>query len=195
MASHRILIVGLGNPGPKYERTRHNAGFWLVDELARQYGGDFRAQARMHAETAEITLANGQRCILAKPQTFMNVSGKSVRALVDFYKLPLTDVLVAHDELDLPAGRVRMKKAGGPGGHNGLKDIIRHCGPEFLRLRIGVGHPGRREAVLGHVLSAAGKDEQIDLDRAIDLGAKAVVAWQEKGWEPAVQELHSTPHN
>ncbi len=195
MASQRILIVGLGNPGAKYERTRHNAGFWLVDELARQYRGDFRAQSRMHAETAEITLPGGQRCLLAKPQTFMNASGKSVRALMDFYKLSAHEVLVAHDELDLPAGRVRMKRAGGPGGHNGLKDIIRHCGPDFLRLRIGVGHPGQREAVLGHVLSAAGKDEQIDLDRAVDLGVSAVVAWLEKGWEPAVQALHSAAHN
>ncbi len=160
---------------------------WLVSTAAT-FG-------HSRAETAEITLPNGQRCILAKPQTFMNASGQSVRALVDFYKLALDQVLVAHDELDLPSGRVRMKKAGGPGGHNGLKDIIRHCGPEFLRLRIGVGHPGRREAVLGHVLSAAGADEQIDLDRAVDLGVKAVVTWLEKGWEPAVQGLHSASDN
>lgn len=195
MANQRNLIVGLGNPGPKYERTRHNAGFWLVDELARMYGGSFRAQSRMHAETAEITLPGGHRCILAKPQTFMNASGKSVRALVDFYKLPSDQVLVAHDEMDLPSGRVRMKNAGGPGGHNGLKDIIRHCGPEFLRLRLGVGHPGHREAVLGYVLSAAGKNEQIELDCAIDRGARAITTWLEKGWEPAVQELHSTSDN
>lgn len=190
-ASERVLIVGLGNPGAKYEHTRHNAGFWLVDELARRFGGSFRPQARMHAETAEITFAGGARALLAKPQTFMNASGQSVRALKDFYKLPLSAVLVAHDELDLPAGRVRMKQGGGPGGHNGLKDIIRHCGPEFYRLRLGVGHPGRREAVLGHVLSAAGRDEQIELDRSINRAADAVQDWMTSGWEPAVQRLHT----
>lgn len=191
MATERVLIVGLGNPGAKYENTRHNAGFWLVDELARRYGGSFRAQSRMHAETTEITIPGGGRALLAKPQTFMNASGQSVRALVDFYKLPLKTVLVAHDELDLPSGRVRLKQGGGPGGHNGLKDIIRHCGPEFLRLRLGVGHPGRREAVLGHVLSAAGRDEQIDLDRSIERAADAVQDWMTAGWEPTVQRLHT----
>lgn len=191
MAVERTLIVGLGNPGAKYERTRHNAGFWLIDELARRYGGGLRLQSRMQAETAEITLPGGFRALLAKPQTFMNASGQSVRALLDFYKLSLGQTLVAHDELDLPAGRVRMKKGGGPGGHNGLKDIIRHCGGDFYRLRLGVGHPGRREAVLGHVLSAAGRDEQIDLDRATDRAADAVVDWLQSGWDTAVQKLHS----
>lgn len=190
MAVERILIVGLGNPGAKYERTRHNAGFWLVDELARRYGGSLRLQARMQAETADIILPGGTRVLLAKPQTFMNASGQSVRSLLDFYKLSLESTLVAHDELDLPAGRVRMKKGGGPGGHNGLKDIIRHCGADFYRMRLGVGHPGRREAVLGHVLSAAGRDEQIDLDRATDRAADAVRDWLESGWDSAVQRLH-----
>lgn len=191
MSMQRVLIVGLGNPGPKYAQTRHNAGFWLVDALAEELRISLRNQARMQAETAEAALADGTRLLLAKPQTFMNNSGQSVRALVDFYKLPLDAVLVAHDELDLPPGRVRLKQGGGPGGHNGLKDIIRHCGADFRRLRIGVGHPGQREAVLGHVLSAAGRDEQISLDRAIEHGATAVVNWLARGWEPAVQIVHS----
>ncbi|MEN8720581.1 MAG: aminoacyl-tRNA hydrolase [Oceanococcaceae bacterium] len=191
MSTQRVLIVGLGNPGSKYAQTRHNAGFWLVDALAGEQRVSLRNQSRMQAETAEATLVDGARVLLAKPQTFMNNSGQSVRALIDFYKLPLDALLVAHDELDLPPGRVRLKQGGGPGGHNGLKDIIRHCGADFRRLRIGVGHPGQREAVLGHVLSAAGRDEQISLDRAVEHAATAVMNWLTRGWEPAVQIVHS----
>ncbi len=193
MSLQRILIVGLGNPGPKYERTRHNAGFWLVEALAAQLHGSFRAQAKMHSEICEVDAPQGgPRLILAKPQTYMNRSGLPVRALCDYYKLPLDSVLVAHDDLDLPPGRARLKRGGGAGGHNGLKDIIRHCGGDFLRLRLGVGHPGQREAVLGHVLSAAGAAEQRELDAAIEAGREAVLRWLDTGWDSATQALHSS---
>lgn len=191
MALERILIVGLGNPGAKYERTRHNAGFWVVDALAKAWHASLRPQARMHAEVGDAQAPGGQRVVLAKPQTFMNASGQSVRALVDFYKLPLDAVLVIHDELDLPAGVLRLKRGGGPGGHNGLKDISRHCGAEYLRLRVGVGHPGRKEAVLGHVLSAAGVAEQAELDRAVDRAVEAIEDGLRGGWDGATQRLHT----
>ena len=191
MALERILIVGLGNPGAKYERTRHNAGFWVVDALAKAWHASLRPQARMHAEVDDAQAPGGQRVVLAKPQTFMNASGQSVRALVDFYKLPLDAVLVIHDELDLPAGVLRLKRGGGPGGHNGLKDISRHCGAEYLRLRVGVGHPGRKEAVLGHVLSAAGVAEQAELDRAVDRAVEAIEDGLRGGWDGATQRLHT----
>lgn len=191
MPVQRTLIAGLGNPGDKYSRTRHNAGFWMVDLLARSGHASWKLQSKLHAEVCEIELAGGRRALLAKPQTFMNKSGLALRAIMDFYKIDLAQVLVAHDELDLPPGRVRMKHGGGAGGHNGLKDIIQHCGPDFLRMRIGVGHPGRKEAVLGYVLSAAGAEEQAQLDQGCDLAAGAVEDWMLAGWDAAVQRLHS----
>lgn len=191
MPVQRTLVAGLGNPGDKYAHTRHNAGFWMVDMLALAGQASWKTQSKLHAEICEIDLAGGQRALLAKPQTFMNKSGLALRAIMDFYKIGLDQVLVAHDELDLPPGRVRMKRGGGAGGHNGLKDIIRHCGPEFSRMRIGVGHPGRKEAVLGHVLSAAGAAEQAQLDEGCTLAARAVEDWLVAGWDAAVQRLHS----
>ena len=191
MPVQRTLVAGLGNPGDKYLQTRHNAGFWMVDVLARAGHAPWKTQSKLHSEVCEVDLAGGQRLLLAKPQTFMNKSGIALRAIMDFYKIGLERVLVAHDELDLPPGRVRMKRGGGAGGHNGLKDIIRHCGTEFSRMRIGVGHPGRKEAVLGHVLSAAGSGEQAQLDEGCALAARAVEDWLSAGWDAAVQRLHS----
>ncbi|MCB1822341.1 MAG: aminoacyl-tRNA hydrolase, partial [Candidatus Competibacteraceae bacterium] len=119
------LVVGLGNPGPEYAQTRHNAGFWLVDELARQQGGHFRSEARYHGETCRIALA-GQELWLLKPMTYMNRSGQAVAALARFHKIPPPALLVVHDDLDLPPGTVRLKRSGGHGGHNGLRDLIAH---------------------------------------------------------------------
>ena len=150
-----FLIIGLGNPGSKYAETRHNAGFWFLDRLADKAGVTFKAQPRLHSETVRTTLF-GYDCILAKPTTFMNHSGQAVRAVMDYYKTDPLKLLIAYDELALPPGVARLKQGGGNGGHNGMRDIFRHTvNHEFLRLRIGIGHPGNRDAVTGYVLSRA----------------------------------------
>lgn len=145
------LIVGLGNPGLEYEATRHNAGFWWVENLADAQGVRLKNEARFHGRVGRIAAA-GVDCWLLLPQTFMNLSGRAVAALTAFYKIEAQDMLVVHDELDLPPGAARLKKGGGTAGHNGLKDIARHLGPDFWRLRIGIGHPGDRARVADFVL-------------------------------------------
>jgi len=158
-----FLIVGLGNPGPRYAETRHNAGFWLLDRLAEVAGVSLKTVSRLHAETARASL-HGADVILARPTTFMNHSGQAVRAVLDYYKLEPARLMVAYDELDLPTGVARLKQGGGHGGHNGLRDVFRHLGdPGFLRLRIGIGHPGSKDAVTPYVLSraTAGEERQI----------------------------------
>ena len=164
-----FLIIGLGNPGPKYSQTRHNAGFWFLDSLqhhAQAEGsggrgnGGFRVQTRISAEVCR-TRVYGRDCILAKPTVFMNHSGQAVRAIMDYYNVAVGNLLVAYDELDLPAGTIRLKKGGGHGGHNGMRDIFRHLdNTDFMRLRIGIGHPGFKDAVTGYVLSRPSADQE-----------------------------------
>ncbi|MBT8098007.1 MAG: aminoacyl-tRNA hydrolase, partial [Woeseia sp.] len=137
MTTHVTLIAGLGNPEQRYERTLHNAGFWFVDELARHCGEAFRFEKRFDAEMCRVRI-DGEEIWLIKPQSYMNLSGGPLRAVQDYYRLTTPEMLVAHDEIDLPPGTVRLKKGGGHGGHNGLRDIIRHCGNDFMRLRLGV---------------------------------------------------------
>ena len=147
-----FLIIGLGNPGPKYAETRHNAGFWFLDRLAESAGLSFRRNLRLHSHVAK-GLVHGHDCVLARPRTYMNESGRAVRAVMDYYRAEPGQVLVAYDELDLPPGTARLKHGGGHGGHNGLRDIFRHTVDQsFLRLRIGIGHPGNKNAVTGYVL-------------------------------------------
>ena len=155
-----FLIIGLGNPGPKYAETRHNAGFWFLDRLADTAGLTFRRSLRLHSQVAKGSLW-GHDCVLARPRTYMNESGRAVRAVMNFYKSRPEQVLVAYDELDLPPGTARLKKGGGHGGHNGMRDIFRHT-PDtgFLRLRIGIGHPGHKSAVTGYVLGRPGADDE-----------------------------------
>ena len=151
------MIVGLGNRGPKYSETRHNAGFWFLDALHKEAEGSagFRSQTKVSAEVCRSRLY-GQECIFAKPTVFMNHSGQAVRALVDYYRVPVENLLIAYDDLDLPPGTIRLKKGGGHGGHNGMRDIFRHLdNTDFMRLRIGIGHPGFKDAVTGYVLSRA----------------------------------------
>jgi PTH1 family peptidyl-tRNA hydrolase len=163
-----FVIVGLGNPGQKYAETRHNAGFWFLDRLVRLMGVAPRAQSKLFADVVKGEL-HGQECILVRPLTFMNHSGQSVRAVLDYYRVPASQMLVAYDDLDLPPGVARLKLGGGHGGHNGLRDIFRHVPDQgFLRLRIGIGHPGLREQVTPYVLSRPRQEEQIGIDRAID---------------------------
>jgi PTH1 family peptidyl-tRNA hydrolase len=166
------LVVGLGNPGPRYDQTRHNAGFWFADEVARRYRGVFRNETKFAGDVCRVNV-DGRPVWLLKPQTYMNRSGHAVRLLSTFYKIPLDRVLVAHDEIDLPPGTARLKRGGGHGGHNGLRDIIGQLGRDFLRLRLGVGHPGHRDEVVGYVLARpSAEDEALirgDIDDAVDV--------------------------
>lgn len=184
------LIVGLGNPGREYESTRHNAGFWLVEELARRHGGSFRLEPRFRAELARVRLA-GSECWLVKPQDYMNNSGRVTNAVAGFYKVPAQGVLVAHDELDLPPGELRLKRGGGAGGHNGLKDLIAHLGEDFWRLRIGVGHPGSREMVTPWLLGRTSSGERVPVEQAMPAAADVIPLMIEQGAERAMQQLHT----
>lgn len=160
------LIVGLGNPGAEYCRNRHNVGFMAAERIHDRWGGGPWRQ-KFRGEVAEATLA-GTRVMFLKPMTFMNESGRSVAEAARFYKVDLRDIVVIHDEIDLPPGKFRMKTGGGSGGHNGLKSITAHCGDGYRRLRIGVGHPGRKEAVPGYVLHDFGRAEEEWLDPLLD---------------------------
>lgn len=184
------IVVGLGNPGPEHRLTRHNAGFWFVDAVARSYGAQFRAHSRYQGEIAKVTL-EGQELVLLKPQTYMNRSGLSVRSLMDYVKAPVGEILVVHDELDLPPGVARFKLGGGHGGHNGLRDTITHCGPDFWRLRLGIGHPGDKSEVIDYVLQRpAAADEQAIVDSLGD-AASALGVFLRDGAERAMKALHT----
>ena len=193
MSGHPLkIVVGLGNPGAEYARTRHNAGFWLVDELARRHGGTFRSEGKHHAELARVRIGP-EDIWLVKPMSFMNRSGGPVSSVLGFYKLTPAQMLVAHDEIDLPSGTVRLKEAGGHGGHNGLRDIIAAQGDAFWRLRIGVGHPGSRNEVVDFVLTRAGSDEQRAIDETITAGADAIEEMLRSGAQIAMNKLHARP--
>ena len=160
MATPLKLIVGLGNPGPEYLMTRHNAGFWFVDALANKLSLNFSPDKKFQAEVCRYQ-SGSTDCWLCKPQTYMNDSGAAVQALMSYYKLTIDQVMVVHDEIDLMPGTTRLKKGGGHGGHNGLRDIIqRTASSEFLRLRIGVGHPGSKDKVVPYVLGRASANEE-----------------------------------
>ncbi|HRD50541.1 MAG: aminoacyl-tRNA hydrolase [Candidatus Competibacter sp.] len=185
------LIAGLGNPGPQYAQTRHNAGFWLADELARQQGGAFRPDGKIHGDLCRIIVA-GQVLWLLKPMTFMNRSGLSVATLARFHRIPLPEILIVHDDLDLPPGAVRLKRAGGHGGHNGLRDLIAQLGGnDFLRLRLGIGHPGDGRAVLDYVLGRAPQSEQALIEQAIADALRELPRIIAGQWDQAMQTLHS----
>ncbi len=184
------VIAGLGNPGIRYDQTRHNAGSWFVDELARQHGGAFRAERRFQGEVARIRIGPGEVWLL-KPTTFMNHSGQAIGALVNFYKVPVEDVLVVHDDIDLPPGTVRLKRGGGHGGHNGLRDIIAHLGRDFWRLRIGVGHPGHRDEVIDYVLSRPPPEEARLIHAALESALPVIPVLVSGETERAMHLLHS----
>lgn len=184
------MIAGLGNPGSKYERTLHNAGFWFVDALARAHRGEFRYDKKFDADTCRIGIG-GDELWLAKPQSYMNDSGRPVRALLDYYRIGPRELLVAHDEIDLPPGTLRLKDGGGHGGHNGLRDIIRHCGADFLRLRIGVGHPGSKDLVTGYVLKPGSSETEAAIERNIDDAIAVMPVLLEDGLGAAMKALHT----
>jgi PTH1 family peptidyl-tRNA hydrolase len=184
------IIVGLGNPGPEHRLTRHNAGFWFVDALARAQGAQFRAHARYHGEVCRVSL-DGREVTLLKPQTYMNRSGLSIRSLLDYVKAPVSELLVVHDELDLPPGTARFKLGGGHGGHNGLRDTITHCGPDFWRLRLGIGHPGDRSQVIDYVLQRASPQDEQAIVQSVDAALQALPVFVGDGAEKAMHMLHS----
>jgi len=162
------LIVGLGNPGRQYQKTRHNAGFWFADLLARRYGGDLKAESKFFGEVCRIRVDSAE-CWLLKPATFMNRSGQSVSSLANYFKIPREQILVAHDELDLVAGQARLKQGGGHAGHNGLRDIISAIGGrDFWRLRIGINHPGDRDMVVDYVLGDPSRDDANAISDVLD---------------------------
>lgn len=190
------LIVGLGNPGPEYEQTRHNAGFWLVDNLAVSYArGGLRREARYNALLAKTIIA-GQEVWLLEPQTYMNRSGQSVGALARFYKIAADEIVVAHDELDLAPGVAKLKKGGSSGGHNGLKDITAALGTQdYWRLRLGIGHPralNLQQQVVDFVLHRPRKDEQPLIDEAIAKSLDVIPLLCEGKFETAMMQLHTS---
>jgi len=184
------LVVGLGNPGREHDGNRHNAGFWWVDRLAARSHVPLRQEARFHGQAAKVVEA-GRECWLLKPNTFMNLSGRAVQALAQFYKIAPAEVLVVHDELDLPPGGVKLKKGGGVAGHNGLKDVAAHLGPDFWRLRIGIGHPGDRGKVLNYVLNAPRKEELPLIQEAIERSLEFWPLLLEGKTEAAMLKLHT----
>jgi PTH1 family peptidyl-tRNA hydrolase len=184
------LIAGLGNPDPEYLATRHNAGFWMVDALAAAQGATFSSNRKLEADTAEVTLA-GRRVRLLKPMTYMNESGRALTKAASYFKIPTENILVAYDEIDLPPGRVRLKFAGGHAGHNGIRSIMSHLGADFWRLRIGVGHPGERGKVSGHVLRRAPASEEDQILGTIRDAIDVLPILIEQGSEHAMTRLHT----
>ena len=186
------LVVGLGNPGPEYKNTRHNAGVWFVEELASRYNISLRPEKKYfgHYGKGEI---GGKLVHLLVPTTFMNRSGQSVAPLANFYKMSVENILVAHDEMDMAPGVCKIKQGGGHGGHNGLRDIISRMAnnKDFYRLRIGIGHPGHRDKVTGHVLGKASPSEQQLIDQSVDEASRCFEIWQKNDVKKAQNRLHS----
>ena len=191
MAGEAIkLIAGLGNPGTEYARTRHNAGFWFVEELARRHGATFRSEPRHKAEVARARIADADLW-LVKPMSFMNLSGDPTRSLATFYKAPVESLLVAYDELDFAPGTVRLKQGGGAAGHNGMRSMIAQMGDAFWRLRIGIGHPGDRSRVLDYVLGRPAPEDARLIEGAIAAAADAVPVLLKEGAQIAMNRLHT----
>ncbi|WP_342124584.1 aminoacyl-tRNA hydrolase [Haemophilus influenzae] len=186
------LIVGLGNPGDKYTDTRHNAGEWLIERLARRFNVSLNPESKFFGKTAR-TLVNGKEVRLLVPTTFMNLSGKAVGALASFYRIKPEEILVIHDELDLPAGTAKLKQGGGHGGHNGLKGIVAQLGNNnnFYRLRIGIGHPGHRDLVAGYVLNKPSPADRDALEKVLDEATDCVEIIFKDGMVKATNRLNS----
>jgi PTH1 family peptidyl-tRNA hydrolase len=188
------LVVGLGNPGPKYERTRHNIGFLAIDAIVRRW--NLRGpREKFNGEIAEGEIG-GERVIALKPMTFMNNSGESVAPAARFYKIEPADVIVIHDELDLVDGKVRVKRGGGAAGHNGLRSIDAHLGSDYWRMRLGIGHPGRKDLVLHYVLQNFLPEETVWLDKLLPAQAEALpllLAGQDSAFMSKVALLMDPP--
>ncbi|ESQ16662.1 MAG: aminoacyl-tRNA hydrolase [Thiohalocapsa sp. PB-PSB1] len=185
------LIVGLGNPGPDHEGTRHNAGFWLVDHLAAQHRGQFRLESKFHGMLARITVV-GKDVRLLKPMTYMNHSGRAVAALTRYFDVSVAQILVVYDELDLPVGRAKLKLGGGHAGHNGMRDIIAALGREdFWRLRVGIGHPGHKAGVVNYVLSRPSKNDLNSIMSVLDNADSCLPDLLVGNYQRAMNRLHT----
>lgn len=185
------LIVGLGNPGAEYAATRHNAGFWWVDEIAHRVSASLRVESKFQGLAAKVRLS-GQEVWLLKPQTYMNISGRAVAALANFYKILPEEILIVHDELDLPPGTVKLKYGGGHGGHNGLKDITAQLSTaNFWRLRIGIGHPGDKSRVASFVLTPPLRTERESIDVASQQALEVLPELINGQFEQAMHRLHT----
>ncbi len=185
------LIAGLGNPGQKYERTRHNAGFWFLDAMDREDRLTFKTSRKLHGDLSKQSWRESSVVVL-RPDTFMNHSGQAIRAASDYYSIPAERILIAYDDLDLPPGTIRLKQGGGHGGHNGLRSIFQHLNSQaFWRLRIGIGHPGTREAVLAWVLGRAREQEEQAIEEAIRRSVRVLPDLLAGRCERAQQDLHS----
>ena len=183
------LIVGLGNPGAEHQKTCHNAGFWFVDALADRTRAEFRIDSKFHGLVANCALA-GRSVWLLKPTTYMNRSGMAVSAFINYFKITTAAVLVAYDELDLPPGAARLKFGGGHAGHNGMRDVIANAGDGFWRLRLGIGHPGNKNAVIDHVLDRPSPDDERAIRAGIAEGLDILPVLIEHGGERAMNQLH-----
>jgi peptidyl-tRNA hydrolase, PTH1 family len=191
--SDRWLIVGLGNPGQKYERTRHNAGFWFLDALDGRHALGLKPNRKLHGEAAKRPFS-GADCVFLRPDTFMNHSGQAVRATADYFGVLPERVVIAYDDLDLPPGTVKLKLGGGHGGHNGLRSTFSHLGSQnFWRMRIGIGHPGVREAVTPWVLGRASAEDEKAIVEAIERAVEALPDLLAGRPERAMQRLHTRP--
>ena len=191
MTTYLTIVAGLGNPEDRYANTLHNAGFWFADEFAQRGGAHFKYEKRFDADICKIRLA-GTDVWLIKPQSYMNNSGGPIRSILDYYRQSTGQLLVAHDEIDLPPGTVRLKLGGGHGGHNGLRDVIRHYGADFMRLRLGVGHPGHKDEVTDYVLKKASRDIESAILRNVDEAADVIPVLAGEGLNAAMKKLHTT---
>jgi len=184
------LIVGLGNPGADYAKTRHNAGFLLVEKLAAQWQASWANERKFAARVAKAE-RHGQKVLLCEPQTFMNLSGEAVGALVQYYQLPLEKILVVVDDADLPLGEIRLRPGGGTGGHHGLESVTQHLGAkEFARLRIGIGRKNEARQITGHVLGKFGADESALLEKVLERSAGQLECWLNAGLQKAMNQFN-----
>jgi len=184
------VVVGLGNPGARYEGTRHNVGFWLADELARSFGRGFRPAPRFFGDLCRI-LVEGRDCWLLKPMTYVNRSGQCVAAFAHYYGIEPSQLLVVHDELDLEPGVVRLKRGGGHAGHNGLRDLVKALDdPDFLRLRVGIGHPGHKDAVVDYVLGRPSRDDEASIRAALSRAATLLPLILDGHHQQVMNSLH-----
>lgn len=187
------LIAGLANPGKDYAKSRHNAGAWLIHAIVHQHClAALKTENKFHASLTTWSLSKTGKCLVLIPNTYMNDSGRALQAIVNFYRIPITRLLIVHDDLDLPPGVARYKMGGGDGGHNGVKDIASHLhSKDFWRLRLGIGHPGQRDRVHDYVLSSPSISDKQKIDQAIELALSTLTEFAEGQQAQALQSLHT----
>jgi len=194
MNKNLSVIAGIGNPGERYERTLHNVGFWYVDEIAVANNLQFSYEKKFDAEICQVNISENDIWLI-KPQSYMNMSGGPIRAFLNYYQIPINSMLVAHDEIDLPSNMVKLKVDGGHGGHNGLRDIIQHCGKGFMRIRLGVGHPGDKHEVINYVLRNASSDLKKSITKNIQDSIAILPIIVEGNIEKAMKTLHTSKND